>query len=59
LLKKLSVSAREEHERCAIVIGNGPSAIIASMWLPPSIYTERDYTDVGRVGILSLWTAAK
>ena len=59
LLKKPPVSARDEHERCAIVVGSGPSAIIASTWSPPSICTDRDYTDVGRVGVLSLWTAAK
>jgi hypothetical protein len=59
LLKKPPVSAHEEHELCAIVVGSGPSAIIASTWSPPSICTDGDYTDVGRAGVLSLWTAAK
>jgi hypothetical protein len=34
LLKKPPVNAHEEHERCGIAAGSGPSAIISSMWSP-------------------------
>ena len=59
LLKKPPVNAREEHERFASphrqrTFSNHRVDLVASIKC-----ADCDYTDVGRVGVLSLWTAAK